>query len=191
MIICICCTILGSKVGKSSDRNWSYFFYTIALASFFGGLGHGLYLYKNNILQLISRSTNIVAVYVVSLASISLLKNVNVRFFIKVISFIQLIVGLGYLIFYNQFWIVKLDAVLGLGIIVGGINVFLAIKGNKGSLFILVGLIIHGIAAFLHSNKISISRWFNHNDISHVILIFGFYFMAKGVIKLHEYYAIN
>lgn len=82
----------------------------------------------------------------------------------------------------------KLNAITGLALFVGGVNILLAIKGN---IFISVGLIIYAISAYLHSNKISISKWFNHNDISHVIMIFDFYFIAKRDIKLHENYAIN
>lgn len=191
IILCCSCIMFGLNVGKSYAKKWSYFFYTIAIASFFGALGHGMYSYKNNILQLISRSSNIIAVYVATLASLKLVKNSNAKLFIKVFSLVQLIFALGYIILYNQFWVVKWDAIAGLGLFVGGVNIFLAYRGNKGSWFILVGLIINGIAAYLHSNKISISKWFNHNDISHVILILGFYFMAKGALKLHEYYAIN
>jgi hypothetical protein len=87
---------------------------------------------------------------------------------------------------YYEFWVVKWDAILGLGIIVGGIHIFYAIGGNKGSLLVLVGVIINAFTAYIHSNKISISKWFNHNDIGHIMLILGFYFMAKGAIKLQE-----
>ena len=87
---------------------------------------------------------------------------------------------------YYEFWVVKWDAILGLGVIVGGINIFYAIGGNKGSLLVLVGVIINAFTAYIHSNKISISKWFNHNDIGHIMLILGFYFMAKGAIKLQE-----
>lgn len=102
---------------------------------------------------------------------------------------IQLLVAMIFILKYNEFWIVKKDAIFGLGLIVGGINIFLAIKGNKASLLILGGIIVNAFTAYIHSNKIYISKWFNHNDISHIILLIGFYLMAKGASKLQEYAA--
>lgn len=166
IILCCSCIMFGLNVGKSYAKKWSYFLYKITIASFFCAFGHDRYLYKNNILQLISHSTNIIAVYVATLASLTLFQYNNLKLF----------------------WEVKLNAITGLALFVGGVNILLAIKGN---IFISVGLIIYAISAYLHSNKISISKWFNHNDISHVIMIFDFYFIAKRYIKLHENYAIN
>ena len=189
IILCFSCIYFGNNVGKSHAKYWSYFFYTLAFSTGFAALGHGLYVDKNNILQLISRSANIMAVCVASFASILYLKNKNLILSLTILSMIQLLVAMIFILKYNEFWIVKKDAIFGLGLIVGGINIFLAIKGNKASLLILGGIIVNAFTAYIHSNKIYISKWFNHNDISHIILLIGFYLMAKGASKLQEYAA--
>lgn len=188
LILCFSCFYFGNNVGKShANKYWSYFFYTLAFSTGFAALGHGLYVDKNNILQLISRSANIIAVCLASLGSILYLKNKNLILLLTIISMIQLLVSIIFIIRYNEFWIVKRDAIFGLGLIVGGVNLSLAIKGNKASLLILGGIIVSAFTAYIHTNKIYISKWFNHNDISHLILLIGFYLMAKGASKLHEY----
>lgn len=186
IILCCSCIMFGLNVGKSHAKYWAAFFYVVALAAFFAAFGHGLFVSKNNSFQLISRSFNITAVYIASLASIVFLKNKKIEYFLKIFSLIQLLVALVCIAIYYEFWVVKWDAILGLGVIVGGIHIFYAIGGNKGSLLVLVGVIINAFTAYIHSNKISISKWFNHNDIGHIMLILGFYFMAKGAIKLQE-----
>ncbi len=186
LILSGCCFIYGLKVGKSHAKYWAAFFYVVALAAFFAAFGHGLFVNKNNILQLISRGTNITAVYIASIASVILINNEKIKNFLNVFSLIQLLVALVCIAIYYEFWVVKWDAILGLGVIVGGIHIFYASGGNKGSLLVLAGVIINAFTAYIHSNKISISKWFNHNDIGHIMLILGFYFMAKGAIKLQE-----
>lgn len=186
-ILCACCLFFGFKVGKSHARYWSYFFYAVAVATFFAAFGHSLYIDKNNILQLISRSANITAVCLASIASILYLRNKNVKLFLYLITIIQFSIAIVYIIMLNRFWIVKWDAIIGLGLLVGGVNIFLASKGNKGSVIILKGIVITSLTAIIHSNKISISKWFNYNDISHVILFIGFYIIAQGAVKLQEY----
>lgn len=180
------CFAFGLNVGKSHAKYWAAFFYVVALAAFFAAFGHGLFINKNNSFQLISRCTNIFAVYIASIATILLIKNKKLTYLLNVFSLVQMLVALVCIAIYYEFWVVKWDAILGLGVIVGGVNIFFASKGNKGSRIILVGVLINALTAYIHSNKISIIIWFNHNDIGHIMLIIGFYFMAKGAIKLQE-----
>ena len=83
LILSGCCLSFGLKVGKSHAKHWAAFFYVVALAAFFATFGHGLFINKNNILQLISRSFNITAVYIASLASIVLIKNKKIEYSLK------------------------------------------------------------------------------------------------------------
>ncbi|MFM9944263.1 MAG: DUF6962 family protein [Bacteroidia bacterium] len=187
LILSICCLLFGFKVGKSYAKYWSYFFYCISIATLFATLGHGFFTDKNNILQLISRIANITGVYVCSFASILFLKNKKVINFLKTVSFVQLITALVLIITINRFWIVVWDAIFGLGLLVAAIHIHLIYKGNKGSRFILAGVVVNSFTTIIYSNKISISKWFNHNDIGHAILFIGFYLMAIGAIKLQDY----
>ena len=46
----------------------------------------------------------------------------------------------------------------------------------------IIGVGFTVVAIIIHSTKISISKWFNYLDISHVFLGMAVYVMIKGVL---------
>jgi hypothetical protein len=187
LVLCVCALLFAYKVGKSYAKYWSYFFYAIAVATFFAAFGHSLYSDKNNILQLISRMSNVMSVFLCCMASSFFILNRNFQYLFKALTIGLTVIFLSLLLKNNSFEYVKWDAIIGLGIMTGGINLYLALIKNKGGLFILLGILISASTAYIYSKKVSLSEWFNHNDISHIILILGFYLMAHGAIKLQDY----
>ena len=54
-------------------------------------------------------------------------------------------------------------------------------RGLEGSLFVVIGMSCSFIPVFIHSQQISLSKWFNFNDISHVFMMLSLYFIFLGV----------
>ena len=187
LLLSLFCLAMYFKVGKSHAKYWPLFFASLSFATFFGALGHGLYLDKNNILQLICRIFGIVSVLCASVASIYYLRNRKMKLFLNSFAVIQFFTALILIILFNTFTIVKWNGVIGMGLIVAGINFYLTKKGDNGSIYIFAGVIINAIAGIFHSLNISFSKWFNHNDFSHVIILIGFYCMAIGAVRLQHY----
>jgi hypothetical protein len=186
LLLCVACVHYFIIVRKSRANYWPYFFGCMVLTPLIGAFGHALYTDKNNILQLISRSWGIVSVFFASLGSITMIQKSVVTRFLNWFAFLQVVTALSLLVWLNQFWIVKVNSTLGLGILVGGTQVYLKSKSNPGSNYILIGIGINALAGLVHNLEFSISKWFNYNDLGHFILIVGLYFIAKGVIQFQK-----
>jgi hypothetical protein len=82
---------------------------------------------------------------------------------------------------------VELHSVYGLLAIVSTFHAYIYYRTkDKGSLTILVGLAITGIASLIFKNKISLHTWFNYQDISHLLLAIAAYVLYLGAIRLEK-----
>ena len=186
LLLCVACVHYFIIVRKSRANYWPYFFGCMVLTPLIGAFGHALYTDKNNILQLISRCWGIVSIFFASIGSIAMIQKSVYTRFLNWFAILQVVSALCFLILLNQFWIVKVNSTLGLGILVGGTQIYLKSKSNPGSNFILLGIGINALAGIVLNLEFSISKWFNHNDLGHFILIVGLYFIAKGVIQIQK-----
>jgi len=182
------CLYLSIKTGKSYAKFWSAFFLSMSFATFIGALGHGLYIDKNNILQWISRTAGIVSVFWGEIASVMMLIKSRFRSILVAFVSLQLAVALAFILQRNEFKVVVTNGSIGFGVIVALIQIYLIRKGRIGSQYILSGIAVNAVAGLIHKFHIAPSKWFNHNDLGHVILIFGLYLIAKGALyfQLHE-----
>lgn len=170
------------KLKKQSRRFWPYFFLFISIATILGAVGHGLYEHNDNPALLISR---IFAMNAFIFAGLDMSK----RYESRTRSFLVAFVSIGvftfsflWILFKNDFSVVKLNGIIILLGIVGGTTAYgyFVNKQAKDAL-ILGGVLINALAAVMHSLKISFNVWFNHNDIGHILMIFGLYLIFKGI----------
>ncbi|MEJ0029375.1 MAG: hypothetical protein WDO15_02940 [Bacteroidota bacterium] len=57
---------------------------------------------------------------------------------------------------------------------------------DKGSLLIIIAVIVASCAALVFMNKLSIHEWFNYLDISHTIMAIGAYIFYRGAKLLGQ-----
>jgi hypothetical protein len=57
---------------------------------------------------------------------------------------------------------------------------------DKGSAMIIMAVAVASVAALIFMNKISIHTWFNHLDISHIIMAIAALIFYRGAILLRE-----
>jgi hypothetical protein len=181
------CLYLSFKTGKSYAKFWSAFFLTMSFATLIGALGHGLYIDKNNILQWISRTAGIVSVFWGEIASVMMLLKSRIRSILVVLVSLQLAIAIAFILQRNEFKVVVTNGSIGFGLVVALVQIYLIFKGHLGSKYILAGIAVNAIAGLIHKFQIAPSKWFNHNDLGHVIMIFGLYFIAKGAL----YFQLN
>jgi hypothetical protein len=82
---------------------------------------------------------------------------------------------------------VELHSVYGLLAIVSTFHAYIYYRTrDKGSLTILAGLAITGIASLVFKNKLSISSWFNYQDISHTLMAIATYVLYLGAVRLQK-----
>ena len=131
----------------------------------------------------VSRVFSIISVFFAILGSIYYLPIYKLNPWVIRLALLQVAIFIIWLIAENKFNPVKFNALLGLGLIVSGIHLY-RIKGNfgTGNGWVLLGIAIISLAAVVQGLEISISKeWFNHNDIGHLVMIFGLVFMVRGV----------
>ena len=90
-------------------------------------------------------------------------------------------------IYYLNFQFVEFHAVWGFMIVVFSFHLFMYIKTkDKGSRWILYGVFVLAIAMFVFNYPVSLHIWFNHNDLSHVLMTVASMFFLKGALKFGE-----
>lgn len=57
-------------------------------------------------------------------------------------------------------------------------------RGNKGSLMVAAAIAYGLVPGYIYNNQISVSRWFNYHDISHVLVFIFMILMTFGVRNL-------
>lgn len=62
---------------------------------------------------------------------------------------------------------------------------------DQGSLIILKAVGVACVAALVFMNEISVNQWFNHIDISHVLMAIAAFLFYKGARKLGKRYSTN
>lgn len=100
-----------------------------------------------------------------------------------VICWIEVVIAMLILFSFRNFVVVEIHAAFGL---VGMVTVLEAINyyktKSKLSLSMIYGVGLVTIAILFHTTKVSISKWFNYMDISHVLMGLAVYIMIKGVL---------
>ena len=191
LLLSALCLFLFKTTHKYHAKLWSYFFMTMAFATFFGAMGHGLYIDKNNGLQWISRCFGIVSVWFASLASLDNLSHSIWKKRLWMLAHLEVLIALVCIFFDNNFRIVATNGTVGFVGFVALIHFYLMKKGVTGSGYIIIGILINAIAGIVHKLAISPGKWFNHNDLSHVIMLFGLFTLAKGAKMIRQHKTIS
>jgi hypothetical protein len=110
--------------------------------------------------------------------------------FFSIFNYIEVGVFLVLAFVTLNFRFVEAHATYGLFVIVFAFELYTWFKQrDPGSRYIFVGTTLSALAALTHMLQLSISEWFNYNDISHVIMATGVYYYYQGAINLRLYEA--
>ena len=84
-----------------------------------------------------------------------------------------------------NFFFVEMHVAYGLLVVVSGFNIYIYRKiRTKGSLLFLIAVAFSGIAALIYMNEWDISKWFDHSDLSHILLVISASFFYLGARKI-------
>jgi len=59
-------------------------------------------------------------------------------------------------------------------------------SGNPAGGMIALGILVASFTALVHTFKMSFGLWFNHNDISHLLICIGLALMSSGALRSGE-----
>ena len=85
----------------------------------------------------------------------------------------------------SDFLFAQLSSTVSLIAFILPINLYNYVKSaSKGSLFILFTIFYSIIPGLVFNNQISIDKWFNYHDISHVLMAIFMCLMIVGTSKI-------
>ncbi len=173
----------------SSVNLLKYYFLTLALATAYGGIiGHALQ-------HVLSFGWKVPG-WLISMLSIALIERAAILHakpilrpgigkFFAILNIIELSVLVSVVLLTLNFFFVEAHAFYGLLIVVSSFELFIYIKTkDEGSKLLLVAVIISALAATVHLTQFSIHIWFNHLDLSHVLMAMAAYVFYLGATKI-------
>ena len=182
------CLLFGHKLfhnhSDKYQKNWSFYFLLIGLASITGGTAHGFFTYFGQNLHLVSWLFIGIGVYGSELATSYILPDGNSRKRFRTFSLIKLVIFFSSLIYFQSFEVVRINTAMGLVGMVLPIHLLDFMKNKRqGSKTVVLAVIAMLAPAAVHAFRISYNDWFNHNDISHLVMILSFYVFYLGADK--------
>ena len=174
-------------------RNWTLFFIFFGIGAISGGAGHTFINYTGLAGKVPAWAFAILSVHFIEIAMLSAHRNDVFHIFFRRISFIKLFavsITLGLiLIFSNPFRTVEYSILL---VIINTLVGVVITTGVLGSYYRRTGIaedfrhLVTGVIIMLPSSLVflldlNLFRWFDKNDLSHVILAVGISFFYKGI----------
>jgi len=179
------------KLSGKTQLYFRWYFLLMGLATLFGGvIGHG-FLYAFSFAWKLPG-------WIISMFSIALIErssieharpliNPKVGKAFLILNIIELVIVMTITIYTLNFQWVEFHSGYGLLAIVLTFHGFTYLKTrDQGSGTIIVGVGIASIAALIFMNELSLSIWFNHIDLSHVIMAVAAQIFYKGALRLGE-----
>lgn len=176
------------KRGESSGRiKWyfKYYFLTLGCGALFGGLlGHAFLYRLSPQWKLVSWIFTLVSVALMAHALLELARPLVKPGFTKLVvrlNLLILVVALFFTLWTLAFSPVKYYTIFGMVAIVGSFSYFIFQKtASRGVIRFLFAVGLGLVSAFVFSYGWGLGPWFNHNDISHVILSCSTLIFYKG-----------
>jgi hypothetical protein len=188
------CLFAFLKLGKISPGNRTvqylrYYFLVMCLATANGGIiGHAFLSHLSFAWKLVGWLLSMFSVMLIERASIeyaSRLVNIRVAYWLKVLNIIELLIFVVITIVSLNFFFVEVHTFYGLLIVVASLHLFVYLKTKSpASKLFLVAVGFASVSALIYMNEIGLSKWFNHSDISHILLSIAAWFFYLGGKKM-------
>ncbi len=189
IIISLMCWYFAYRLNFKSDQQkmlsaWKLFILTLGISSFFGGISHALTpdTAERAFFKLIQNFTSLYSNYYLFLGIIYIgqYKEITTKR-LKLYTLILILVIAVVTYFINKFIVILICS--GITVILGLLQNYKAHKlGFKGCGKIALGFLISVGAIIIFLGKISFSKWFNHNDFSHIVVMASITCIFLGVI---------
>ena len=170
-------------------RYFKYYFLILCLGALTGGLlGHAFQYRLAEEWKLVSWSLTLGSVALMVQALLEIASPLIEKRIVRMISCLNVL--LFFLAFFLtlrsvEFNPVKYYSIFGLVVMAGSLCFYIYRRtANKGVLILMGGVGIGFLSAITFSFQWGFSPWFNHRDLSHIILCFSAYYVYKGVVMV-------
>lgn len=177
----------GSK--SSSFKNYQYYFLFFAISMTSAAwFGHGLQAYVGFDWKKIGWVTSSIGFICIQFGTINELENIlkpQIIKFFKSAFTVQFVVLVSLMVYYQNFKIPQLNSTITFILFVLPLQIYAYSKTKKKGHLIVIGTIVFALVpGLVYNNQISISKWLNHHDISHLLMAVFMFSMYKGASKL-------
>ena len=172
-------------------RYFKYYFLTLGLAALSGGiLGHAFLYRLAPAWKLVSWLFTLASVGILAhgltLLAKPLLKP-SVARWTTWLNVLVLAVALLYTLWSMAFSGVKYYTIFGMVVVVGSLSyVIFHRTGSRGMVKLMVAVGVGILSAVVFSYEWGLTPWFNHNDISHLILSYSAFTIYQGAVAIVE-----
>ncbi|MEK6782516.1 MAG: hypothetical protein AABY93_12470 [Bacteroidota bacterium] len=168
-----------------------YYFLMLAISTAYGGIiGHALQHELSFGWKVPGWLTSMASIALIERAAILHAKPIlrsRIGNFFSILNIIELIVLSSIVLITLEFFFVEAHAAYGLLVIVSSFELFIYLKTkNEGSRILLIAVFISALAATVHLTYFTIHVWFNHLDLSHVLMAIAAYLFYLGAIKIKQ-----
>ncbi len=177
--------------GKQSQSFVNYKFYFLFFAigmTSAAWFGHGLQAYVGFNWKIIGWVMSATALLSMEIGSIKELKNIipnKIISLLQVLFIVQYVVMVSLMISSKNFVIPQLNSTISLVLFVIPIQLIAYIQTKKIGHAYIFGAIIYGaLPGLIYNNQISVSKWFNYHDISHVLMAIFMFVIFKGTSNI-------
>lgn len=194
LLMAAICFYVYSRIRKNESTKkikwyFKYYFLTLGLGTMFGGLlGHAFLYRLAPQWKLVSWIFILISVAMMAHALLELARPLVRPWITRTIggsNLLLVILVLVYTIWTLAFSGVQLYCIFGMIVIVGSFSFYIFRKtGSRGSAMFLLAVGVGLIPAFIFSFKWGLSPWFNHNDISHLVLSLSVVAFYKGAVLI-------
>lgn len=179
------------KFDNDYARHMSLFIFMLGISSIFGAIGHGVHyqlgVFFFSVVLFLMNMFSLLAIYYCFLAPFIYVRGIDsnskkylngVRVWILALIALSIISG--------DFLIIKINA--GVSLLYSLIMHLQAHKtrSESGNGLVVLGIAISFVPILVHTMQISLHEWFNHKDLSHVIMIIALIVIASGAFKTAE-----
>ena len=168
-----------------------YFLFTGLATVCAGTIGHAFLHYISPQWKMVGWSLSAIGLYCFERASFEYFKKElppRVYDMLKIITLVQLVAFYLLLIFPStrSFRVVQLNATFSyLGVILPLYLYALVNWKNNKSWYVISGILFAGLIAYVYNTQITISKWFNHHSLTHVLMTCYVIYMYFAGLQLH------
>jgi hypothetical protein len=170
---------------------FKYYFLCLGLGALFGGLfGHAFMYGLSPTWKLVSWLFVLASVALISHAMVLMarpLMRPSVSRFVGLSNLGIMFLALIYTVSTIAFTVVQFYIIFAMVVVVGSMSYLIYRRtGSRGVVLLMMAVAVGLLSSLVFSYKWGLSPWFNHNDISHVILTLSAFGIYKGAVVLIE-----
>jgi hypothetical protein len=196
VLLAVICLIAFLRIRKLEYngrglRFFMYYFLLLGLAALTGGLlGHAFQYRLAEEWKLFSWTLTLASVAIMVQALLEIARPLLKKGIVSLISWFNVLIfflALFLTLRTIEFNPVKFYSIFGLVPVAGSLSYYIYKKtGNRGVILLMVGIGIGFLSAIIFSLQWGFSPWFNHRDVSHLILCLSVYYVYRGVVVTVE-----